>query len=180
MGFTAVNNSFTAQAVALFLILFMWQMPHFLAIAILYKMTTPPAEFKMLPNVNEDVTARQMVFYAMALIPISLTPVLLGMAGGSLFRRRHAARFDVPRLRPFAARNERALSARQLFFRLDHLSPGSAHGSGGESDLSMFRSTGTIRFAMLLVACGAMYLEGCQSHSILPPRPPLQSSPATA
>jgi protoheme IX farnesyltransferase len=116
MGFTAINNSFSPQALALFLILFVWQMPHFLAIAILYKNDYAAGGFKMLPNVNEDVTARQMVFYAMALIPVSLMPVLLGMAGAIYFAAAillgimfltYAVRCAMQRTRP---------AARKLFF----------------------------------------------------------------
>src|SRR3712207_8637585 len=61
---------------ALFGILFFWQMPHFLAIAILYRDDYARGGFKMLPVVDEDllVTGRQMLLYGLALIPVSLTP----------------------------------------------------------------------------------------------------------
>ncbi len=137
MGFTAVNNSFSAQAVALFLILFVWQMPHFLAIAILYKNDYAAGGFKMLPNVNEDVTARQMIFYAMALIPVSLTPVLLGMAGAVYFAAATLLGLMFLACAIRCALQRTRLSARQLFFASIILSPRAAHNSGGESDLSM-------------------------------------------
>ena len=61
----------------------MWQMPHFLAIAILYKDDYAAGGFQMLPVVDPGLhsTGRQIVLYGTALIPISLMPVGLGMAG---------------------------------------------------------------------------------------------------
>jgi protoheme IX farnesyltransferase len=87
MGFTAVQNAFSPGAIAVFAILFFWQMPHFLAIAILYKRDYGLAGFKMLPVVDEDltVTSRQIVLYAIALIPVSLMPVSVGLAGQAYF-----------------------------------------------------------------------------------------------
>lgn len=83
MGWTAVTDSLSPEAWALFGILFFWQMPHFLAIAILYRDDYVRGGFKMLPVVDEelDVTGRQTVLYGMALIPVSLMPVAFRMAG---------------------------------------------------------------------------------------------------
>jgi len=83
MGWTAATDSLSAEAWALFGILFFWQMPHFLAIAILYRDDYAAGGFKMLPVVDEElsVTGRQMVLYALALVPVSLLPVALRMAG---------------------------------------------------------------------------------------------------
>ena len=69
---------------ALFSILFIWQMPHFLAIAILYKDDYAAGGYKMLPNVDRDdlaITAGQIILYNVAMIPVSLAPALIGMAG---------------------------------------------------------------------------------------------------
>ncbi|MEO6436032.1 MAG: heme o synthase [Tepidisphaeraceae bacterium] len=87
MGFTAVHNAFSPGALAVFAILFFWQMPHFLAIAILYKRDYALGGFKMLPVVDEQgsITARQIVLYAVALIPVSLMPVSAGIAGYAYF-----------------------------------------------------------------------------------------------
>jgi protoheme IX farnesyltransferase len=89
MGFTAANGALSLGAVALFLILFFWQMPHFLAIAILYRDDYRAGGFKMLPCVEEDdrrpITGRQMILYAVALIPISLLPVRFKIAGEAYF-----------------------------------------------------------------------------------------------
>ena len=83
MGLTAIQNTISAEAVALFAILFFWQMPHFLAIAVLYRRDYALPGFKMLPVVDEDlfVTGRQMVLYAIALVPVSLMPTFAGIAG---------------------------------------------------------------------------------------------------
>ncbi len=85
MGFTAVQNEITPAGMSLFAILFFWQMPHFLAIAIMYRDDYRAGGFKMLPCVEDDslrVTGRMMVLYAVALIPASLLPAILHMAGG--------------------------------------------------------------------------------------------------
>ena len=87
MGFTAVDNALSPGAIAIFAILFIWQMPHFLAIAILYKRDYALGGFKMLPVVDEDlaVTGRQIVLYSVALVPVSLMPVQVGLAGQAYF-----------------------------------------------------------------------------------------------
>lgn len=84
MGVTAAVGAITAEAWALFLILFIWQMPHFLAIAILYRDDYAAGGFKMLPVVDPDLvsTGRQIVLYGMAMVPVSLLPFWIGSAGG--------------------------------------------------------------------------------------------------
>ena len=83
MGFTAVQNTVSTEAMALFAILFFWQMPHFLAIAVLYRRDYALAGFRMLPVIDADLfaTGRQMVLYAVALVPVSLMPTFAGVAG---------------------------------------------------------------------------------------------------
>ena len=83
MGWTAATDALSPPAWALFGILFFWQMPHFLAIAILYRDDYARGGFKMLPVVDPDlvVTGRQMVLYGTALVPVTLMPVALRMAG---------------------------------------------------------------------------------------------------
>jgi protoheme IX farnesyltransferase len=87
MGVAAAAGVVTPIGWALFGILFFWQMPHFLAIAILYRDDYARGGFKMLPVVDEQLitTSRQMLFYALALIPVTLTPTLLGAAGPIYF-----------------------------------------------------------------------------------------------
>ena len=87
MGFTAVDGALSAQALSLFGILFLWQMPHFLAIAILYRNDYAAGGFKMLPVIDKDlsVTSRQILLYSLALVPVTLLPVALNMAGAAYF-----------------------------------------------------------------------------------------------
>jgi protoheme IX farnesyltransferase len=83
MGWTAATAAMGPEPLALFGILFLWQMPHFLAIAILYKRDYAAGGFKMLPVVDPPLrmTSRMIVLYGLALVPASLTPVAVGMAG---------------------------------------------------------------------------------------------------
>ena len=82
IGWTAMTGTLDMGAVVLFLIVFFWQEPHFLAIAWIYREDYARAGLQMLPAVDPDgtVTARQMLLYCVGLIPISLLPVLLGDA----------------------------------------------------------------------------------------------------
>ena len=84
IGYAAAAGALTPQAAVLAAILFLWQFPHFYAIAWMYKDDYARAGIRMLPVIESDgrLTARQIVIYGMALIPVSLTPVLLGMSGG--------------------------------------------------------------------------------------------------
>jgi protoheme IX farnesyltransferase len=83
MGWTAATGSLGPEPLALFGILFLWQMPHFLAIAILYKRDYAAGGFKMLPVVDPGLrmTSRMIVLYGLALVPVSVVPVGAGMAG---------------------------------------------------------------------------------------------------
>jgi protoheme IX farnesyltransferase len=83
MGWSAVRGSLSPETIALFGIMFLWQMPHFLAIAILYRDDYAAGGFKMLPVVDTTLrtTAGQIVLYAAALIPVSLLPTLLHTTG---------------------------------------------------------------------------------------------------
>ncbi|MGH7215291.1 MAG: heme o synthase [Tepidisphaeraceae bacterium] len=87
MGCTAAGGVLTPEAVALFGILFFWQMPHFLAIAILYRDDYARGGFKMLPVVDPtlETTGRQILVYGMALIPVSLLPSVLHATGAIYF-----------------------------------------------------------------------------------------------
>jgi protoheme IX farnesyltransferase len=83
IGFAAAAGTITPQSWVLFAILFLWQFPHFYAIAWMYKDDYARAGIRMLPVVEPDgrSTARQIVMYGLALIPASLAPSLLGMTG---------------------------------------------------------------------------------------------------
>ena len=84
IGWVAASGSLDRGAWLLFGILFFWQFPHFHAIAWMYREDYSRAGIKMLPVVepNGESTARQILIYSVLLIPISLLPRWLGMAGG--------------------------------------------------------------------------------------------------
>jgi heme o synthase len=81
IGWAAATNTLSREAWILFGILFLWQLPHFLAIAWMYKDDYARAGFPMLPVIEPDgrSTVRQSVVYAAALLPLSLAPTLVGM-----------------------------------------------------------------------------------------------------
>ncbi len=83
MGCTAVTGELDLLAGILFAILFLWQMPHFLAIAWLYRSDYEQGGFPMLTvgHLRGARTARQMVLYAAALIPVSILPNVFGFSG---------------------------------------------------------------------------------------------------
>ena len=87
MGWTAARDSIDAGAWALFGILFLWQLPHFLAIAWMYRADYERGGFPMLPVLDPEGgrTARQMILYAAALVPVSLAPSALGLTGEVYF-----------------------------------------------------------------------------------------------
>jgi protoheme IX farnesyltransferase len=83
MGYAASYGALNSEAWTLFAILFIWQFPHFLAIAWMYREDYARAGIRMLPVVEPDgmSTSRQIILYASTLIPVSLFPALLGMSG---------------------------------------------------------------------------------------------------
>jgi heme o synthase len=83
IGWCAVRGEINSEAVALFVILFLWQVPHFLAIAWMYREEYARAGLCMLPGVDPDgrITATQMRLYCLALVAGALMPVFLGAAG---------------------------------------------------------------------------------------------------
>ena len=86
-GWVAVSGSLEAGAVALFAIMFLWQLPHALAIARLYEEDYAKADFKLLPVVDPDgrSTERQIVLHSAALLVAGLVPTLIGVAGIAYF-----------------------------------------------------------------------------------------------
>jgi protoheme IX farnesyltransferase len=83
MGWTAARGEIDVAALVLFAILFLWQFPHFLAIAWMYREDYARAGIRMLPVVEPDgrVTGQQIVLYALMLVPVSLLPAFLGISG---------------------------------------------------------------------------------------------------
>jgi len=87
MGWTAARGELDLAAWVLFAILFLWQFPHFLAIAWMYREDYGRAGICMLPVVEPDgrVTGQQIIMYALMLVPVSLLPALLGLSGRVYF-----------------------------------------------------------------------------------------------
>jgi heme o synthase len=87
IGWAAARNGLSQGAWVLFAIVFLWQLPHFLAIAWMYRDDYARAGFAMLPVLEPDgrSTSRQAVFYCAALLPVSLAPTLLGLTNTLYF-----------------------------------------------------------------------------------------------
>lgn len=83
IGWAAARGDIGLEAWVLFAILFLWQFPHFLAIAWMYREDYSRAGILMLPVVEPDgrVTGQQIVVYTLMLLPVSLLPTLLGISG---------------------------------------------------------------------------------------------------
>jgi len=83
LGWTAARGRIEWPAVALFAILFVWQFPHFMSIAWLYREDYARAGIRMLPVVQPDgwSTVIEALFYAVLMIPVSLAPWKLGVTG---------------------------------------------------------------------------------------------------
>jgi heme o synthase len=83
MGWAAARGRLDAEALTLFLILFLWQVPHFLAIAWVYRDQYTRAGLLMLPVVDSDgkQTGRQMLRFSLLLIVASLFPFVIGQVG---------------------------------------------------------------------------------------------------
>ncbi len=87
IGWAAARGSLGLSAWLLFAILFLWQLPHFLAIAWTYREDYARANFKMLPVLDPEggSTGRQIALYCLALVPVSLMPTFCGLAGSVYF-----------------------------------------------------------------------------------------------
>lgn len=87
IGWTAARGELSIEAWVLFAILFLWQFPHFLAIAWMYREDYARAGILMLPVVEPDgkITGQQIVIYTLMLLPVSLLPTVLGVSGKAYF-----------------------------------------------------------------------------------------------
>lgn len=83
LGWVAFRGRVDWEAILLFTILFLWQFPHFYSIAWLYREDYERADIRMLPVVFADgkATAREILVYSIALIPVSMMPAAVGMTG---------------------------------------------------------------------------------------------------
>lgn len=118
IGWAAGRGGLSQGAWVLFGILFLWQLPHFLAIAWMYREDYARAGLPMLPVLEPDgrSTARQAVLYAAALLPVSLAPTLLGMAGSIYFAGALVLSAGLLVLSIRFARDRGVTAARRLFY----------------------------------------------------------------
>jgi protoheme IX farnesyltransferase len=87
IGWAAARHTLGVEAWVLFAMLYLWQLPHFLAIATLYRDDYARAGFRMLPVIESDglITARQTALAGLALVPVTLCPPLIGLGGPHYF-----------------------------------------------------------------------------------------------
>jgi protoheme IX farnesyltransferase len=87
IGWTAARGALALEAWGLFAFLYLWQLPHFLALAWQHRQDYAQAGFKMLPVLDPkgDMTFRQTILYVLALMPVSLMPAALGQVGWLYF-----------------------------------------------------------------------------------------------
>jgi len=83
IGWSAVKSPFEGQALSLFLVLFLWQLPHFMAIAWIYRADYARAGLRMVPIGDRSgrTTSIHMVGFALLLLGASLVPIWTGPAG---------------------------------------------------------------------------------------------------
>jgi heme o synthase len=117
IGWAAATGDITLPAIVLFGIVFFWQMPHFLAIAWMYKDDYASAGIPLLPVVEPDGrrTGRQALLYAAALWPVSLLPAAVGLAGAPYSAVATILGIVFIWLSVVFARERSADAARQLF-----------------------------------------------------------------
>jgi protoheme IX farnesyltransferase len=86
-GWTAARSELSLEGWVLFAILFLWQLPHFLAIAWIYREDYRRGGLPMLTVIDPegDSASRQIISNCLALLPVSLLPTILGMAGRLYF-----------------------------------------------------------------------------------------------
>jgi heme o synthase len=87
MGWTASTGSLSSEGWVLFTILFLWQIPHFLAIAWVYREDYARASLPILSVIDErgNATSLQVLLYSSVLLPFSLVPSVLGVTGSAYF-----------------------------------------------------------------------------------------------
>jgi protoheme IX farnesyltransferase len=118
IGWAAARGSLSEGGWVLFGIVFLWQLPHFLAIAWIYREDYARAGFPMLPVIEPDgrSTGRQAVYYCAALLPVSLAPTLVGLATTAYFVAALVLGLLFLGLTLRFARTRAVADARRLFF----------------------------------------------------------------
>jgi protoheme IX farnesyltransferase len=117
IGWAAATGTISTPAIVLFGIVFLWQMPHFLAIAWLYRDDYEHAGIPLLPVLEPDGrrTGQQALLYAAALWPVSLLPAVVGIADAPYSIVATVLGFGLIALSALFARNRTTKTARHLF-----------------------------------------------------------------
>jgi heme o synthase len=118
IGWAAATGDLSRGAWVLFAIVFLWQLPHFLAIAWIYREDYARAGFPMLPVTEPDgrSTGIQATLYCAALLPVSLAPTLIGLTGTIYFAAAMTLSVLFLGLTIKFARSRAVPDARRLFF----------------------------------------------------------------
>jgi heme o synthase len=118
IGWAAATGTLSRGGWVLFGIVFLWQLPHFLAIAWIYREDYARAGFPLLPVIEPDgrSTGRQALVYTAALLPLSLAPTIAGMAGTVYFISALVLTLLFLALAFRFARTRSTRDARRLFF----------------------------------------------------------------
>ncbi len=118
LGWTAARGEIASAGMVLFAIQALWQVPHFLAIAWIYRDEYAKAGFKMLPLLDPTGrrTGRQALFHALALLPVSLCPFFLHLAGPLYLAGALALSLTFAWFAAQFARHLTLSRARQLFY----------------------------------------------------------------
>ena len=118
IGWAAATGALSVEAFVVFSIMFLWQIPHALAIAVMYREDFARADIKLLPveDPGGASTGRQVVSYCLALIPAGMAPALLGMAGPLYFTVSSILGFAYLGYGVHMAREKGPASARRLFY----------------------------------------------------------------
>ena len=117
MGWTAAHGEISAEGLVLFVILFLWQIPHFLAIAWMYREDYARAGLPILSVVDTEgiMTANQVVLYSVVLIPITLIPFIFGMTGAGISLEPWRWEYRFSSTESFSAQHRSVRHAKRLF-----------------------------------------------------------------
>jgi protoheme IX farnesyltransferase len=117
IGWTAATGHISVAALVLFGIVFFWQMPHFLAIAWLYREDYARAGIPLLPVLEPDgrSTGRQALLYSIVLLPVSVAPALVNLAGAAYVAAALVLGSALVALSVRFARERSTVAARRLF-----------------------------------------------------------------
>lgn len=118
IGWAAARGDIALGGWTLFAIVFLWQIPHFMALAWMYRDDYRNAGFPMLPVVEPDGlrTGQQALLYSAALLPVSIGPSVVGIAGWTYFWLALVLGVGLLVLSARFARSRTDASARELFF----------------------------------------------------------------